>query len=235
MANLILFGGSGGSSGIDYDIVYYNYVNTSRVVVGTISQKIYRQSFDVLSTTNVNLWFECKILSNFTDDWQTLTFEYYLDDVKFDYQPQHTYDVPGYHTPNHMYNLVNLEPGFHYWEVRLSVSSGTATISIGDLHAQVYGQHLNDSPGFDGEININESFTPFIGGMDIVGLSENVSIAISRPKIVTVSDAFTPFIGGMDIIGLSDNMNITREKEQYYLVTEDGDNLATEDGDLFIT
>ena len=30
-------------------------------------------------------------------------------------------------------------------------------------------------------------------------------------------------------------MSITREKEQYYLVTENGDNLGTEDGDRFIT
>jgi hypothetical protein len=69
-----------------------------------------------------------------------------------------------------------------------------------------------------------------------VPLDENLDIELTEPyPNLVLSDSFIPIRLRRRIVGLAENMSITREKEQYYLVTEDGDNLATEDGNLFIT
>jgi hypothetical protein len=217
-------------------ITYYPFINTQAVSLTTTPQRLYRIAFATADTTTVELWHEVKwLVDTEGGDDVEITYEYYLDGVKFDHEPVDTWS-DGYHSMPHPYWLLDVEGGVtHYWEVRASLNRGSASVAIGDIHALLKGQKLVGSVKFDGNLEITEEFTPFIGGMDLVEISESITIATQTPRRISASDSFTPFIGGMDIIGLTDNMSITREKEQFNLVTEDGDNLATEDGDLFIT
>lgn len=216
-------------------ITYYPFINTQAVSLTTTPQRLYRIAFATADTTTVELWHEVKWDIDASDGDVEITYEYYLDGVKFDYEPVDTWGS-GYHSMPHPYWLIDVEGGVtHFWEVRASLNRGSASVAIGDIHALLKGQKLVGSVKFDGNIEVADEFEPFVSGMDIVGISENIAIAMSRPIPITASDTFQPFVSGMDIVGISDNMNITREKEQYYLVTENGDNLGTEDGDRFIT
>jgi hypothetical protein len=217
-------------------ITYYPLINTQAISLTTTPQRLYRIAFATADTTTVELWHEVKwLVDTEGGDDVEIAYEYYLDGVKFDYEPVDTWS-DGYHSMPHPYWLLDVEGGVtHYWEVRASLNRGSASVAIGDLHSLLKGQKLVGSVKFDGNLEITEKFTPFIGGMDLVEISESITIATQTPRRISASDSFTPFIGGMDIIGLAENMSITREKEQFYLVTEDGDNLATEDGDIFIT
>lgn len=219
-------------------LTYYTYINTTAVTLTQTPQRLYRLAFATAEQTNVDLWFEPKWLNTLAGDTQTITYEYYLDGIKFDREVQDTFGEDGYHTTPHPFWLQDVTGGeTHYWEVKASVDSGTAVVSIGDMIALLKGQRLVGDVAFDGNIEMYDEYEPLIGGQDIVGLSDSV-ISIERdhpyPNIIK-ADTFTAYIGGQEIVGLTDDFSITREKEQFYLVTEDGDNLATEDGDLFIT
>lgn len=219
-------------------LTYYTYINTTAVTLTETPQRLYRLAFATAEQTNVDLWFEPKWLNTLAGDTQTITYEYYLDGVKFDREVQDTFGEDGYHTTPHPFWLQDVTGGeTHYWEVKASVDSGTAVVSIGDMIALLKGQRLVGDVAFDGNIEMYDEYEPLIGGQDIIGLSDSV-ISIERdhpyPNI-SKADTFTAYIGGQEIIGLSDDFSITREKEQFYLVTEDGDNLATEDGDTLIT
>lgn len=219
-------------------LTYYTYINTTAVTLTQTPQRLYRLAFATAEQTNVDLWFEPKWLNTLAGDTQTITYEYYLDGIKFDREVQDTFGEDGYHTTPHPFWLQDVTGGeTHYWEVKASVDSGTAVVSIGDMIALLKGQRLVGDVAFDGNLEMYDEYEPLIGGQDIIGLSDSV-ISIERdhpyPNI-SKADTFTAYIGGQEIIGLTDDFSITREKEQFYLVTEDGDNLATEDGDIFIT
>ncbi len=216
---------------------YYTYTNAGNITLTTSFQKLYRIRFTVGDTTTVTLWHELKMLNTLAEENQVITLNYYLDGVKFDREPVHTYGESGYHTLGNQFYLQDVEAGeAHEWEVRAKINSGTAVVDRGDLIAVIQGQNLAPSDKFNGEITIEEEFTPIRLHRRIVPLGENLDIELTEPyPNLVLSDSFIPIRLRRRIVGLAENMSITREKEQYYLVTEEGDNLATEDGDLFIT
>lgn len=217
-------------------ITYYPFINTQAVSLTTTPQRLYRIAFATADTTDVELWHEVKWnVDTNGDDPVEITYEYYLDGVKFDYEPVDTW-TDGYHSMPHPYWLLEVSGGeTHYWEVRAKINGGSATASIGDVHALLKGQKLVGSVKFDGNIEITEEFTPFIGGMDIVGISESITIATQTPRRISASDSFTPFVGGMDIVGLSDSLRLRTAYEIHTRITEDGDVRITMDGDIRTT
>lgn len=214
-------------------ITYYPFIGAKEISLTTTPQRLYRIAFSTAESTTVEVWHEMKW--NVSGSDVEITYEYYLDGVKFDHEPVDTLDG-GYHSMPHLWWLLDVEGGqVHYWEVKASLNTGSATLGIGDIHAMLKGQKLVGSVKFDGLIEISDIFEPFIGGMDIIGIQESITISTQHPSVISITDEFIPFTGGMDIIGIEDSMSITREKEQYFIITEDGDNLGTEDGDIFIT
>lgn len=214
-------------------ITYYPFVNSRAVTLNTTPQRLYRIAFATADTTNVELWHEVKW--NVSGSDVQITYEYYLDGVKFDYEPVDTFGG-GYHAMPHLWFLNDVEGGLtHYWEVKASVNQGSASVAIGDIHAVLKGQKLVGSVKFDGNLEIADEYTAIVAGMPIVSLDDSVDIDLIRPIPITHSDTYSAIVAGMPITNLDDDMTLTREKEKFYLVTEDGDNLATEDGDRFIT
>lgn len=217
-------------------ITYYPFINTQAISLTTTPQRLYRIAFATADTTTVELWHEVKwLVDTEGGDDVEITYEYYLDGVKFDHEPVDTWS-DGYHSMPHPYWLLDIEGGItHYWEVRASVSGGSASVAIGDLHALLKGQKLVGSVKFDGNIEVTDEFEPLIGGQDIVGISENISIATIRPIPVTASDTFEPLIGGQDIVGLSDSVRLRTAYVQFNIVSEDDDfNIVSEDGQFNI-
>lgn len=224
-------------SGQGSKFTYYTYTNAGNITLTTSFQRLYRIRFTVGDTTTVTLWHELKMLNTLAEENQVITLNYYLDGIKFDREPVHTYGESGYHTLGNQFYLQDVEAGeAHEWEVRAKINSGTALVNRGDLIAVIQGQNLAPSDKFNGEITIEEEFTPIRLHRRIVPLGENLDIEMTEPyPNLVLSDSFIPIRLRRRIVGLAENMSITREKEQFNIVTEGGDNLATEDGDTFIT
>lgn len=213
-------------------LTYYTYLSTQAVSLTDTPQRLYRIAFATAEETTVELWHEVKWLTEASgSDPVEITYEYYLDGVKFDYEPVDTW-ADGYHSMPHPYWLQDVSGGeVHYWEVRASCTGGTATADIGDVHALLKGQKLAAQVSFDGNIEITDEFEPFIAGFDIVALSDSISLDTQTPQTISLSDSVTAFVAGFDIVGLADNVRLRTAYVQFNIVSEDGlYNIVSEDG-----
>ena len=218
-------------------ITYYPYINTTAVSLTTTAQRLYRIAFATADTTDVELWHEVKWnIDTEGGDPVEITYEYYLDGVKFDYEPVDTW-TDGYHSMPHPYWLLEVSGGeVHYWEVKAKINGGSAVASIGDVHALLKGQKLVGSVKFDGNIELQDTFTPVSRHRGIVTLVDTPvieKIAVN-PNFHFV-DTFTPISRRRNIVTLEDNMSLTAVADLFTRVTEDGDTRITEDGSERIT
>lgn len=218
-------------------INYYPYINTQAVSLNTTAQRLYRIAFAPADTTDVELWHEVKWnIDTQGGDPVEITYEYYLDGVKFDYEPVDTW-TDGYHSMPHPYWLLEVSGGEgHYWEVRAKINGGSATASIGDVHALLKGQKLVGQDKFNGNIEIQDTYTPWSRHRRVASLTDNVFITkvVVNPDI-EITDTYTPWTRHRTIATLTDSMRLTAQTVQYTRVTEDGNTRITEDGSERIT
>lgn len=219
------------------ELVIHTYINASDYELeDSEEQTVIDIDFATIKAARVTMQHEVNLDLLVTDDKATVTVLYYLNDVLEYYQPVDTFSESGKHIISLMYFLETLSEGTSYeWKVKLRIDGGTGTIDRGDVHAWLQGQGLVALNDFDGLIELEDTYTPIIGGQDIVSLAEFLDVNDITPRTITASDTIADTTGGQDIATLADNMALTRIKEQFFIVTEDGDNLATEDGDTFIT
>lgn len=218
-------------------ITYYPYINTSAISLTTSAQRLYRIAFATADTTDVELWHEVKWnVDTEGGDPVEITYEYYLDGVKFDYEPVDTW-TDGYHSMPHPYWLLEVSGGeVHYWEVRAKINGGSATASIGDVHALLKGQKLVGSVKFDGNIEIQDTYTPWRKHKSFVSLVDTPVIRmIAVNPNITVSDTYTAWRKHKSLVALNENVSLTAQPVQYTRVTEDGNTRVTEDGSTRIT
>ena len=218
-------------------ITYYPFINTQTVSLTTTAQRLYRIAFATADTTDVELWHEVKwnVDTNGSDPVE-ITYEYYLDGVKFDYEPVDTW-TDGYHSMPHPYWLLEVSGGeTHYWEVKAKINGGSAVASIGDVHALLKGQKLVGSVKFDGNIEIEETYEPFTFGLDTATFVDTPVISkIAVNPNITCRDTFEPFTFGLEVTPLVDTQVLTAQTVQYTRVTEDGNTRVTEEGDVRLT
>lgn len=213
-------------------ITYYPYINTTAVSLTTTAQRLYRIAFATADTTDVELWHEVKwnVDTNGGDPVE-ITYEYYLDGVKFDYEPVDTW-TDGYHSMPHPYWLLEVSGGeVHYWEVKAKINGGSAVASIGDVHALLKGQKLVGQVKFDGNIEIQDTYTPWRKHKSFVSLVDVPVISkIAVNPNISVSDTYTPWRKHKSVVALNENMSLTAQTVQYTRVTEDENTRVTEDG-----
>lgn len=219
------------------ELVIHTYINASDYELEDAEeQTVIDIDFATIKAARVTMQHEVNLDLLVTDDKATVTALYYLNDVLEYYQPVDTFSESGKHIISLLYFLETLSEGTSYeWKVKLRIDGGTGTIDRGDVHAWLQGQGLVALNDFDGLIELEDKYTPIIGGQDIVSLAEFLDVDNITPRGITASDTIADTTGGQDIATLADNMALTRIKEQFFIVTEEGDNLATEDGDTFIT
>lgn len=218
-------------------ITYYPFINTQAISLTTTPQRLYRIAFATADTTTVELWHEVKWdVDTEGGDPVEITYEYYLDGVKFDYEPVDTW-TDGYHSMPHPYWLLEVSGGeTHYWEVRAKINGGSATASIGDVHALLKGQKLVGSVKFDGNIELQDTFTPISRHRGIVALIDTPVIEkIAVNPNFNFADTFTPISRRRNIVTLEDNMSLTAVADLFTRVTEDGTTRITEEGSERIT
>ena len=222
------------------ELTYYTYVNAETKTVDTTETSLYSINFSASQRTTVEWWHEMKVLSALGGaSNQALTLAYYLDDELMDYEPADTWNINGYHTVHLGGWFENVEPSIsHKFEVRAVVSSGTATIGIGDLHVLLKGQAMNASDKFDGTITLTDDITPFLLGRLIASLTEStVTLDLHRPLAVTVNDTIYTYTLGRLIAPLTETeARLSAEQVRYTRITEDEEYVRiTEDGGIRLT
>ena len=218
-------------------LTYYTFVNTEAVNLTTTAKKLYSIAFAVTETTTVTLWNEIKSLNTLSGDTQSITYEYYLDGVKFDYEPVDTFGEDGYHTEPHPFWLQNVEAGrVHTWLVKAKIDGGTASVAIGDIHALIMGQKMAAQAGFDGNIEVSDEVSALELGFIFAELTENVELTTQQPmRLPLISDTVESMELGFAFVPIYENVVLTGEPVRYRRITEDGDTRITEDGSVRMT
>lgn len=218
-------------------IIYYPYINSEEIEIGTTERRLYRIAFATAEPTTVEMAHEMKLLSEFTESTQGIHLYYYYDGDLLTYEPEETYDEEGYHILKGDYWIQGVEAGeTHYWEVKAKVDSGTATIAINDLRALLKGQGMVASVGFDGNLELADEYEPWDIGMDVVSLTDSVVITRQTAGVaLALSDVYTAWSIGQNVVQLTDSFSLKGDAPVYNRITQDGDNRFTQDGDQRVT
>jgi hypothetical protein len=218
-------------------IIYYPYINSEEIEIGTSERRLYRIAFATAEPTTVEMAHEMKLLSEFTASTQGIHLYYYYDGDLLTYEPEETYDEEGYHILKGDYWIQGVEAGeTHYWEVKAKVDSGTATIAINDLRALLKGQGMVASVGFDGNLELADEYEPWDIGMDVVSLTDSVVVTRQTAGVAfALSDVYTAWSIGQNVVQLTDSFSLKGDAPVYNRITQDGDNRFTQDGDQRVT
>lgn len=141
-------------------------------------------------------------------------------------------------TRDFFYVIRNVAPNVrHTWRVCLITHGITSTtIDTGNAHVVIEGQRLYGSEYFDGLVEVRENIGKIaLVGMGIKDLSETVAFDINTAAMISVSENITLYdLSGIGLKSLSDAIQVLLQGG-FYIQSESGSDLATEDGDRLIT
>lgn len=225
------------------EVIIYTFTNAQSYTLGEEEEEeILRIRFATISPKIVNLWHEIKLDVEAVDDSKPIVCvaRYYLDSELITYSPVTSWDNDGYHLLHLLYFLAELAGNTPYtWRVTLELINATGTISIGDIHASLYGQGLVATDTWNGLIEVSDSFSIRLGSHYETNFSET-SVSVdntipSMPDAPSVSDSFSLRLGSHYGTNISESVTINLEAPIYNYVTENDIQLITEDGDILTT
>lgn len=214
-------------------IVYHTFINSELLTVGSSWQKIGQLGFGVNSQTITEVWHEVIFdLSEETD----VKLRYVYDGEILPYNPQTHFSEGGKHLLGTQMWVNVLGQSVHKWEVYAQVTSGTASIAVGNVHILLKGQGLTTNEGqWDGFFTLEDEFTAFEHNALLPTLTETISLVTRHDEIINLSEAFTAFEHQAVLPVLTEEINLISFIPHNYLVTENGDRLVTDDGSPLIT
>lgn len=104
-----------------------------------------------------------------------------------------------------------------------SIDETVATISIQKeaIRSVLIGKGLIIATGWDGTINLSDSFSTFdLDNIPVVGFEDSVSISKLTPNRSEISESFGFITSSMSIVGISDNMIVNEVVDNYTFSTE---------------
>ena len=195
-------------------------------------KEVVRASFTSINGDNVLVLTEIKFT---TEEPCTAEIHYLLNGVDILYTPTETYSEAGTHTLSLMYPLIGLTAGRLYtFQTYLTTSAGY-TVNIMDARQYVQGSGIDFSSKWDGFFDIKENIEPLDLNRYLPSLLETVSLTTRQPNRYVYSDTVSPFVPHIMMPTLIDEALLVMDREHFYLVTENGDNLITEDNEQIIT
>lgn len=208
------------------------------LVMQNVSEVSFSSSWELLAsgevalTDNKKLLFHAAVRVNMTAAG-TVKFKYQHNGVDEDFI--HECQMPaGLHTVTLFHFISGTAIQLNQFDVFISSSDSSGIVERLGFNGVLTGPGMVRS-GFNGSIKLSDAFEPLVSEMEMDELTETISLPTSSPLTLSLADEFTPVISDMEVDSLTEEVSITREKEQFYLVTEDGDGLVTEDGDRLIT
>lgn len=212
----------------------YVTTNVQRIGLNALEHEVTSTNFTTGSVTQVLSLIEMKMTLAQPTTVQVL---YYVNSNLQSYSPVETYSA-GTHTMSLMYPLQGLDLNARQnFTVKVRLGSGTGTIEAMDARTYVQATGANQSSKWDGYLGLEDDWTIFSYDYDLAQLTDTCNLSTDGKNLTTVTDNIAAFSYDISLATLSDaeESSLVAQKEVYSIVTEDEDNLATEDGDQFIT
>lgn len=241
---------------IENEVTFYNFENIEDIdIIDEVETTIASLAFTATQTTTVKIMHEF-ILDMLRDvsDQSGYEIRYYLDEELLTYKPYEslgavvaaigedaaTVDpVAQSVTRDLFYILRNVTPNIrHTWRVAIVTHgmSQNSTIQAGNAHVTLEGQRLYGEEYYDGLIEVRENITKIaLVGMGIKTFTDAAVIDQFTGEPIVVSENITVYdLGTVGIRNLSESI-LFEMQGGFYIQSETGFNLTSEDGDRLIT
>lgn len=214
---------------------FFTYENAQELNVGSSETLICDLRATNTKATFVDFWIEAKMKITLSSSAAVLYFRYAEDDIEEIYKPVMTYNHNGTYTFNLNYYW-RLETVLqHSFKVYLRVVGGTAEIEPASIHALLKGQGMTESKSWDGLIEVSDGFSSKLeGGISVRFTDGGANFTFEEPPTTNISDVFHLDLNGDFNIRFTDNMTLLLREREYYVTSEDGVLLTSEDGTAYI-
>lgn len=217
-------------------IVYHTYVNSEAVEVDSSEWKrLAILGFRVNSSTITEVWHEIIFdLSQGTG----VQLRYVYDGSVNSYNPETIFSEAGKHLLGTQMWMNATGGAVHRWEVFAKTTSGTATVDVGDVHVLLKGQGLASVEGsWDGLIECESIFEPFVPEVEFMEFEEDVELETQYPEELEAYSEFDAFEPNVEFMELEDSANAFIQIPHDNIVTEEGDQIITDEdsGDHLVT
>ncbi len=235
-------------------VTYYQFANVEPITFGSEQEvSIAKLRFVSAQKTTVKILHEFifDMLADLASDG-SYELRYYLDDELLTYKPYER--IGGIYggqsgatelsiCRDFFYILKDVEPNFrHEWEVKI-VTHGisSTTIKTNNAHVVLEGQRMYGDDYFDGFIEAEDilSIIPY-GYLGVVPITDSAVVKLFEAPIAIGTDnvGFYDF-SSMSVLPIAEGTgdlspHIYLTPVFGYILTEDGDNLTTENGDRLI-
>ncbi len=214
-------------------IVSFVATNAQKITLSPDQKtEVVKTSFSSVNADNVITLTEIKFT---TDSACTAKVHYYLSGVEIPYVPTETYSEAGTHTLSLMYPLQGLVAGRLYTFQAYLETSAASSIEIMDARQYVQGSGININNKWDGFFDITDNIEPIDLTRFLPSLVEAVSLTTQYPNHYTLSDQINPIVQRATLVNLVDDMLLVMDREHFYIATEDGNQLITENNEHIIT
>lgn len=214
-------------------IIYHTFINSGRINLSTSWQKVAQLGFTVNTQTITEIWHEFILDLDQASDVQV---RYVYDGNVIPYNPETIFSESGKHLLGTQMWVNALGQQAHRWEVFLKLDSGTGSIAVGDVHALLKGQGLAGGEGlWDGTFDLNDTFDVFNHEAQLPTLTETISLDTNYPEPIVLAETYSAFLHEAVLPTLTEEFNLISFIPHNYLVTENGDNLITENNEDIIT
>lgn len=214
---------------------FFTYENAKEINVGSSETLICDLRATNTKATFVDFWIEAKMKITLSSSAAVLYFRYAEDAIEEIYKPVMTYNHNGTYTFNLNYYW-RLETVLqHSFKVYLRVVGGTAEIEPASIHALLKGQGMTESKSWDGLIEVSDGFSSKLeGGISVRFNDGGANFTFEEPPTTNISDVFHLDLNGDFNITFIDEMTMLLREREFYVTSEDGILLTSEDGTAYI-
>lgn len=163
----------------------------------------------------------------------TIRFKYQLNGTDEDFI--HEVQMPsGLHTVTLFHYVSAVSSQINRFKVFVSSPDSTGSIERLGFNGVLTGPGMIE-PGFNGVIEVADTYTPLKLHRRIVPITENIIIRSQTPIPIALRDAVPWNKFHRRIVTLNDDIRLTAQAVQYMRTTEDGETRTTEEGGTRLT
>lgn len=217
-------------------LTFFTYSNASSIAVSDEFTRISKITFVNVKETTFETWTQVQLVTELANSSEsmTVTTKMLLDGNEITFYPTERINDSGPHLFHILWNELLTETTTHTFEVWLKAEGGTLSIDIDNARTVIKAQGITVSRDWDGFIDVSDQVEPILLGLDVADSTESSSIDFFVPLQASGSDSVPAFVNDLQLEETSEEFNVQLVVAVYDLITEDGEQFITEEGDALV-
>lgn len=213
---------------------FYTYANATPLNIGSEKTRVSKITFVNTKETNMETWTQIQLQTELEsgNEYMEVKATMILDGETISFAPTERFNDNGLHLFHLLWTELLTDTSTHTWEVYLETNGGTITIENDNLRTIIKGQGISAKRDWDGFIDVEEQIPTSINGLQVsTDFVEEELFAFFVPLSIEASDEMNPANILLEQDAIEEGFSILLEIGVYDLITEEGENFITEEGD----